>query len=661
MHANLRKPADQTPPSVPQVAPTPIAAGVVRIDPRAQSCVAARRELIELYQSSQPFGEIDWSASCWNVSDALQQKMKGYRPRKRALVNFTCHREDGQRIGVPFPGQDDLADVIKAFVCRQHVLNPVTAMRHMVYIRAWRYLVDAMRGTDIAELTPAVFNSAALAATKEAQSSAYTVHGALEYIADTLDELHLTRTRLRWKWAKKKRGRAHGGSQQQKLRESPEIDRRASDDVVFAIAQLYHIVSKSAWADRICILLATILVCTGLRLGQVLCLRAEMPQYDEATGEWYIRLVAFKRADARRKTLLSETVDLLKDVFRELLELTSPARKVARWLARNPGSVYLPEADSADGTVTVAALREWFGLTTGEMKRRLKVWGFGGDAIPLHALNERLLGDRFDAPVVPDEGGEKLLLADSLFISFVSGMKQGTTALKHSVRPISEQHVSDRLRGRRLERGRSQPNMFERYDVTDTKGGTLSANSHSFRHKLNDALDKGGAPDIVQAQWFGRANPRDNKAYQYRTPTEMRERARDLLIQGQLRGPLASLLREVAPECRAEAAESMVQVAHPVNGGYCVQNFAQVDCEHCAQCLDDCNSYHWAPSEVEREDELIAIRDSISRRLRAMLDEMSSAELINDESFERLNHQLGFVNQILESIQENAIGTTNEA
>jgi hypothetical protein len=594
------------------------------------------------------------------VTDALRQKMKGYRPRKRELINFTCHREEGQRMGVPFPEQNDLADVIKAFVCRQHVLNPVTAMRHMVYIRAWRYLVDSMRGTDIADLTPAMFNSAALAAMREALSSAYTVHGALEYIADTLDELHLTRTKLRWKWAKKKRGRAHGGSKQQKLGESPEIDRRASDDVVFAIAQLYHIVPKSAWADRICILLATILVCTGLRLGQVLCLRAEMPQFDEATGEYFIRLVAFKRADARRKTLLSQTVDLVNDVFRELLELTSPAREVARWLVRNPARVHLPEADSADGTVTVATLREWFGLTTGEMKRRLRVWGFGGNAIPLHALNERLLGDRFDAPVVPDAGGEKLLLADSLFISFVSGMKRETTALKHSVRPVSEQHVSDRLRGRRLEQGKSQPNMFERYDLTDTKGGRLSANSHSFRHKLNDALDKGGAPDIVQAQWFGRANPRDNKAYQYRTPTEMRERARDLLIQGQLRGPLASLLREVAPECRAEAASSMVQVAHPVNGGYCVQNFAQVDCEHCAQCLDDCNSYHWVPGEVEREDELIVIRDDVSRRLSVMLDEMSSTEMVNDESFERLCHQLEFVNQILESTREKKIDAPDE-
>ncbi|OAK93004.1 hypothetical protein AB851_02185 [Ralstonia pseudosolanacearum] len=141
----------------------------------------------------------------------------------------------------------------------------------------------------------------------------------------------------------------------------------------------------------------------------------------------------------------------------------------------------------------------------------------------------------------------------------------------------------------------------------------------------------------------------------------MRERARDLLIKGQLSGPLAELLNEVAPECREDAAESLVQVAHPTSGGYCLQNFAQVDCEHCGQCLDDCNSFHWVPAETEREDELIAIRDDVSRRLRVMLDEMSSTGTVNDESFERLNHQLGFVNQILESIQEKEIGTSHEA
>ena len=662
MRANLTRQevvAESTP--IPVASP-PAVAAITRIDPRAQSCIAARREFIELYRNSQPFGPIDWAENVWDVTQALQTTIKGYRARNRALISFTRHREAGQRLGAPFPEEHELGDVIRAFVCRQHVLNPVTALRQMVHIRAWRYLFDAMGGADIAELTPSVFNAAALAVAKrEKASTAYTVHSALEHIADVLDELHLTKVKLHWRWARKKRMSGHGGSKQQKLGEASEVDRRASDDVVFAVAQLYHLVPRAAWADRVCVLLATILVCTGLRLGQVLCLRAEMPQFDEATGEYFIRLVPFKRADAQRKTLLSQTVDLLNDVFRELLELTAPVREVARWMAANPGKVYLPQPGSADGTVTVATLGAWFGLTDREMKRRMKAWGFCHEPIPLDMLNERLLQDRFDRPVVPGAGGEKLLLADSLAISLVSGMKQGTPALRHAVRPISEQHVSDRLRGRQLGNGKSQPNLFERFNLSDTNGEPLSTNAHSFRHKLNDALDKGGAPDLIQAQWFGRANPRDNQAYQARTPGEMRERAWELLIQGQLSGPLADLLREVAPERREDAAESLVQVAHPTSGGYCLQNFAQVDCEHSGQCLDDCNSFHWALGDVEREEELVLIRDSTSRRLRVMLDEMSSAQTLNDESFARLRHQLEFVNQILESIQENAIGTTNEA
>ncbi|WP_145956295.1 hypothetical protein [Burkholderia pseudomallei] len=403
------------------IAPPP--APLVQLDPRAENCISARRQFIELYKTSQPFGAVDWSLSCWDVTDALRQTLKGYSGRKRALINFSQHREEEQQergllVGAPFPERDDLADVIKAFACRRHVLNQVTAARHMVYIRAWRHLVAAMRSTDIAEVTPAVFNSAALAAAKEAPSTRYNTHGALECIADTLDELHLVKVRLRWAWIKKKRGRSHGGSRQIKLHDAPEVDRRVSDEVVFAIAQLYRSVPRTAWADRVCVLLATILVCTGLRLGQVLSLRAEMPIFDETTNEYYLRLVPFKRSDARRKTLLTATVDLINDVFRELLEMTQPCRTVARWLAKNPGKVYLPEPDRIDGTIHAKEVQKWLGLSDGQFSYRWEKWGFTSEVVSLAALHERLMVHRYNGPAVPGAKSGRLLLEDCLSISF---------------------------------------------------------------------------------------------------------------------------------------------------------------------------------------------------------------------------------------------------
>lgn len=653
-------------PTVPAVGAVPRPASVVQLDPRADNCISARRQFIELYKTSQPFGVIDWSASCWDVTDALQQTLKGYSGRKRALVHFTQHRDEeqrhrGLRVGVPFPEGDDLADVIKAFACRRHVLKQVTATRQMAYVRAWRYLVAAMRSTDISEVTPAVFNSAALAAAKEKPSSRYTIHSALECIADTLDELHLVKVRLRWAWAKKKRGRSHGGSKQIKLHEEPEVDRRVSDEVVFAIAQLYRIVPRTAWADRVCVLLATILVCTGLRLGQVLSLRAEMPLYDDATNEYYLRLVPFKRSDARRKTLLTATVDLLNNVFRELLEMTHQCRKVAHWLAQNPGKVYLPEPDGIDGMIHAKEVRKWLGLSKAQFSYRWKKWGFAGDVVSLDALHERLRVHRYDGPAVPGAKNERLLLEDCLSISFFDAMRRRGTALICAVRPITEQNVSDCLRGRQKGDAPAQPNIFDRYGLTDATGNSLTARSHGFRHKLSDALDKGGAPDLAQAQWFGRANPRDNKAYQYRTASETREKARKLLLRGELHGRCADLLNQVRPDQREDAAQSLVHVAHATAGGYCLQNFAQVECDHFGECLNDCRSFHSAPEELEREDELIAIREDVSRRLRVILDRMSSADAENDEYYASLHRQLTSVNKLLKSIEENKIGTKGTA
>ncbi|MCA7992633.1 hypothetical protein LGM63_18445 [Burkholderia cepacia] len=645
----------------------PHPASVAQLDPRAESCITARRQFIELHKTSQPLGVVDWSQNCWDVTEALKNTLKGYKARKRARIHFTQHRAEehrelGLRVGPAFPERDDLADVIKAFVCHRHVINAVTDLRHMVYIRAWRYLVAAMRSTDIAEVTPAVFNRAALAAAKEATSSRYTVHVALECIADTLDELHLVKVRLRWAWAKRKRGRSHGGSKQIKLHEGPEVDRRASDEVVLAIAQLYRIVPRTAWADRVCVLLATILVCTGLRLGQVLTLRAEMPLFDETNNEYYIRLVPFKRSEARRKTLLTATVDLLNDVFRELLEMTQPCRKVARWLAKNPGKVYLPQPDNMEGTIRAKKIQRWLGLENSQFdKRRREKWGITGDIVSLDALHERLKVHRFDRPVVPGTKNERLLLQECLSISFFEAMRRRGTALIYAVRPITEQNVSDCLRGRQKGSIPAQPNIFGRYGLTDAAGNSLSALSHGFRHKLTDALDKGGAPDLVQAQWFGRANPRDNKAYQYRTSSETREKARELLLQGQLHGRCADLLNQVAPSQRKAAAESLVQVAHATAGGYCIQNFAQVECDEFGQCHADCHSFHSAPTEAERKEELIDIRDDISRRLRIILDNMASDDAENDEYFASLQRQLRSVNDVLKSIEESEIGKQETA
>lgn len=224
--------------------------------------------------------------------------------------------------------------------------------------------------------------------------------------------------------------------------------------------------------------------------------------------------------------------------------------------------------------------------------------------------------------------------------------------MRHVVRPVTDQHVSDCLRGRRLSGGRTGETIFDRHDLKDKQGAPLSARSHGFRHKLNDALDKGGAPDLIQAQWFGRANPRDNNAYQYRTADEQRERARALLAGGYLRGRYEDLLKHVAPEQRQEVVETLIQVAHPTAGGYCLQNFAQVDCEHCGQCVDDCPSFHWAPAETDRKGELLAIRSAIMRKVKIVLKNTSRLKSDRDEGLALHVRQLKSINRILKTMED---------
>lgn len=50
----------------------PHPASVAQLDPRAESCITARRQFIELHKTSQPLGVVDWSQNCWDVTEALK-------------------------------------------------------------------------------------------------------------------------------------------------------------------------------------------------------------------------------------------------------------------------------------------------------------------------------------------------------------------------------------------------------------------------------------------------------------------------------------------------------------------------------------------------------------------------------------------------------------
>jgi len=144
-------------------------------------------------------------------------------------------------------------------------------------------------------------------------------------------------------------------------------------------------------------------------------------------------------------------------------------------------------------------------------------------------------------------------------------------------------------------------------------GNLLRVNSHAFRHWLNDLLDRGGLSDLEQAEYFGRRNPRDNRAYQTMTPAERSRKAREDLKAGTLRGPLAQVIARL-PVARIDAVlAARVQAVHVVPGGLCFHQFSQSPCPNQMACTDGCGDFHWqtddsvARRELEFEKSLLEI------------------------------------------------------
>ncbi|MDR5884127.1 hypothetical protein QCE69_38220, partial [Caballeronia sp. LZ032] len=280
-----------------------------------------RATLIARAQAANPFAGVEWKSPVWNVSDAYRHRMRSYKadaPVQRLL--FTQHGVRPRELGAALAGA--FGDVVKSFVCVRHQQRGQSAVSHMVFVRATRYVYEALadRAHEIGELTGDHLDAAVAALfERERESSAYKVVGHIEEFADMLDRNGLCRQRLDWRYRRKVRpcfasdGRRKG--------DGGNVKRRGllpDEHTIQAIGTLYQRIPRGlpptdpASADRIVVLIATLMVCTGLRIGEVLTLPAR-PLSSEEDGSKLLRYARLKgRADDiavewTHKPLLSET------------------------------------------------------------------------------------------------------------------------------------------------------------------------------------------------------------------------------------------------------------------------------------------------------------------------------------------------------------------
>ncbi|WP_244126811.1 integrase [Burkholderia gladioli] len=573
--------------------------------------------LVSNARAAVPFPDVVWGEAIWDVSAAYQHRTRGYkadRPAQRLL--FTQHSKAPQVPGAPFAGA--FGDVVKSIVCLRHRQRGQSASSHMVFVRATRYVFDALavRDHDIGELTAEHLDAAAAMLFKrENESSAYKVVGHMEEFADTLDRNGLCRIRLDWRCRRKVRPKSMTPDRIDDSKS--EVRKRNSlpdEEAIRAIGYLYQQIPRGASphdpvsADRIMILIATIMVCTGLRIGEMLTL-PEKPISRAEDGSKNLRYARLKgRADDVTvewlvKPLLTETEEVVEAALIELWEATQGARQISRSFHE---SGELLTAASLPAEIVGTSLPAILGLRSKAIAQFLKARHItytvvaNNIRISREVLLRGIRSDHWTSPTIPGTPGRGLALHEALCVVYTNQMHRGTrTTLTYAARPITDQNVRDFLAGRGV-----VGSVFERYAITDSGGGQINVRSHGFRHFLNHLLDEGGAPDLVQTKWFGRKHVGDTRAYQHLTHAQKVAQVVADIMGGQICGAVTEIAKVLPVELAQTFLTARIHAVHDVGPGMCIHDFQMAPCQRHLQCTVNCDEYIWLKGDASRSDEL---------------------------------------------------------
>lgn len=615
-------------------------------------------QLIGKAKALMPFGDVEWDAPVWDVSAAYEHRTRGYKANAGGLrLPFTQHRRTAKGVGEPLP--EAFADLVKALVCVRHQKRGQSVSSHSVFIRATRYVCEAIRrtGHQLGELRKDDLDrAAAMVIQRELETSAYKVLGHMEEFADMLDRYRLSRVRLDWRCRRKARPRSLTPDRIGD-RSTEVSDRLPKEEAIRALGWLYQKIPQAeptddaGTGDRMLVLIATIMACTGLRVGEMLTLPVN-PISIAKDGSRNLRYARLKgRADDvmvewHTKPLLSETVELVEAALAELQKATAGPRQVALKASRRgsllslrslPKRLYTWDIQTALGLESRNIAQF---LRSREIPFEIENRGLRVDR---EALLCGIAKDHWFGPMIPGPAGQGLKLHEALCVAYANQFHRGTrTTLKYAARPVSDQNVTDFLTGRPAIRS-----AFERYGLAGEDGLVLRLRSHGLRHFLNHLLDEGGAPDLVQTKWFGRKHEADTRAYQHLTTAQRAAQVVKEVLEDKLAGGIVEVANALPLEVAKTFLTARIQAVHDVGPGLCVHDFQMSPCERHLQCTAKCEDYLWIKGEAARAHELKRQAAVAYISLHAVTARARSLSLMHSDWYRHLETRYG---QLMEQL-----------
>jgi integrase len=519
------------------------------------------------------------------------------------------------------PLQGEFGDVCKALFTLRFNRSQQSLPNQRNFITAFGYVAVAARsdGASLQQLTPSHFDTALRWIGEAfAESTTYNLAKALKEIAAHLDENGLCRVRLDYKPRMSRPENVN--TMENRSLDDPAIDepvrpdQLADESIYKLLGALFQRVPSNS-KDRIYVLILTLLACTGRRISEITRLpnqSVEVNRQGAASIRYFPRKSSQGDAFTPKKRLWlpSATKDIVQDAIEEAQSICERERVVAANMRQAGGAdLSLIAGDAPDKRYYKNDLAE-----RGLSKQLLSSHGWLGAngfaykserlaknrSVVLYTTRDGVIAycqARFQRWMIQsletESNGDRLYPEHLLFLQF--HYLAGKTRAEFLAEPISHAMV-----GKWIER--TLPMLAEEY--APEVAAEISLTSHAFRHTMNHLLDQGGLSELIQTSWFGRANPRDTRAYQHTSREKRIAAVMEDLRNGQAGGNLAADLEYIPVDRREAYLAARVGAVHDVGTGICIHDFSQTPCPNHLQCQADCDDYVWAKNDGGRLEEI---------------------------------------------------------
>ncbi|MCP3476291.1 hypothetical protein NLM33_39420 [Bradyrhizobium sp. CCGUVB1N3] len=586
--------------------------------------------LVERARALQVFGPtVDFDAPVWDLSP-----VKITRPSAGTVFRLIFSREGAAKtksMKGRVPLNEAFGEMIKTIIALREFARPAKdPCVHGDVLQAGRLLYETLqnRGFDPVRLTSDDFFAAAFAVEGK-PSYKYKVGGSLEIVAEFVNKHALAKARIAYSNPHPRPGHTQRTDEKSK---KDRAGRMPSEELIDAVIAMSDIVREKG-DDRDIIRAAAVelLMCAPWRINEALMLRAKCLRkksaIDPKTGHPYeafgFAYGASKGANDTIKWVPPKMVEVAERAMADILRITEPIRRIARWMERHPGRAYVAEPFRLADPSTLLTINE-VAVAIGVTSRTPADLWLRYNGVPREKHDGLLRCTLADVeaamlrlqPRLPPDMPQKL--SDYLFLIPQHFFREGNNNQYGVVTFLSDFQI-----GSFLTSHEGHKSVFERLEIRDADHKPYKITSHAFRHYLNTIAKDGELPELDIARWSGRKRVGQNAAYDHTDGRQLKKRMREMLNTRAMRGPLPQAVAKLPPVEREAFVNARINSAHMTDIGACVQDWSLAPCpKHgsCAGCGDHL-VIKGNPAHKARAERLLTEHESMLAQARTEMGE----------------------------------------